>query len=375
MRSGESWESRDEEIIQPAESDSSRSEVDAAAWANYRPDGGESGQIESISERMIGKSPETFPEFDPGLPDDRGSDAQSDTEPKEVWRRGEGDVEGEIDLQAQESESTPGEIDDAAWANAAAALGAEGAVSERDGHDEQEVDDSVEIANEPPLMPEAPPPVDDVRASKDEDQFLADARANVQDVFEQRDKELGKPEIEPADFDFREPALEKFELDPESQAKASELGRQLATDFSLEEWKKSDYVGRLNQVTKASLTASSELGLPHVETNTDPYMGEDLLGTSQGDTITLNDRLLSADDPTPIVETLAHEIRHQWQKAVTEGKQEHPVGDSAFNGLVSADISYRSDAYGKWTYAANYMEVDAESFARAVSKAFDDFGR
>jgi hypothetical protein len=196
---------------------------------------------------------------------------------------------------------------------------------------------------------------------------LAEARSQVDVVFAEEDARLGS-----SSDDFRKKALDKFDLDPESTRRATELGRLLADEMPVASWEVADYASRHQATVDLGLDLSRQLDIPPNIPNVDPDMPIDQLGTSQGDLVRLNGRLLDNPDPTDMIETIAHEYRHQWQDGVINGKIEHPVGDSELYNLVSADISYPSDRLRDAKYASNYCEVDAEAFARAVSKAYND---
>ena len=55
-----------QEVTQRPESDSSRTEIDNAAWSHYTPGEGLAGQGNGDFEGRLNQSPETFPEFRSG---------------------------------------------------------------------------------------------------------------------------------------------------------------------------------------------------------------------------------------------------------------------------------------------------------------------
>ena len=101
-------------------------------------------------------------------------------------------------------------------------------------------------------------------------------------------------------------------------------------------------------------------------------MNPNVYGTSQGDIVRINNHVLAADSPRDMIETMAHEYRHQWQDQVLEGQLEHPLGWGGLTALTYGDISYKSDANWPEKYAANYRELDAEAFARTVYESYAD---
>ena len=103
MSSSERLESREDDAPPPPpESDWVRTENNEAAWSNYA---GETGGEERTGAVLEGSSlvtPETFPEFDPGLRSDQGSDStQTDIEPTQLSSRGEAAAVSEPELRAE----------------------------------------------------------------------------------------------------------------------------------------------------------------------------------------------------------------------------------------------------------------------------------
>lgn len=69
---------------------------------------------------------------------------------------------------------------------------------------------------------------------------------------------------------------------------------------------------------------------------------------------------------------MAHEYRHQWQESVISGEIQHPLGDEGRKVLAAAAESYEDDSYSLDSYARNPQELDAEAFARIVSRAYNE---
>jgi hypothetical protein len=193
------------------------------------------------------------------------------------------------------------------------------------------------------------------------------ARDQVKAVFALEDAELLG-----SSSDFRQEALDRFDLDPNSMRRATELGQALAKDMPLTRWEDENYSEREQTTRNFGLELSQKLDLAPKEPDIDPDMSPRLLGMSDGPLVRVNGGLLENGDPTQTIETVAHEYRHQWQDSVANGRLEHPEGGRDFVKLVSASKFYASDLKRESRYAHNYLEVDAEAFARAVSKAYND---
>jgi hypothetical protein len=147
MSSSEIRKPREDELSPPStESDTAQREIDDAAWSNYRPDGGQQDHARSYLEASDQRRPDGRPEFDPGLsPDQQIIGIAPGSEPTEVWNRQEGEVEGEIGLDARFSHTSRDEIDDAAWANAEGALVSNDTVPEMESREARLADAQREV--------------------------------------------------------------------------------------------------------------------------------------------------------------------------------------------------------------------------------------
>ena len=100
----------------------------------------------------------------------------------------------------------------------------------------------------------------------------------------------------------------------------------------------------------------------------------DVLGSNNGDgTIHLSDTLVSGDTtPFEIMNTITHELRHQYQSECVRGY--HEVSDEVRNEWTVATGIYNYDqpsCYDPWGYTYNPLEIDAryagETVVRNVS--------
>ncbi|MGH7870571.1 MAG: hypothetical protein ACREP9_23715 [Candidatus Dormibacteraceae bacterium] len=94
-------------------------------------------------------------------------------------------------------------------------------------------------------------------------------------------------------------------------------------------------------------------------------------GWSRGNEVHVGAWTLQNDDPTDVIETVAHEYRHQWQNRVIYGSLEHPGGEERRQELIQGDATYAQDIRNG-QYASNGRETDAEAFARVVSAAYNE---
>jgi hypothetical protein len=408
--SSEVRETREEEPPPPPpETEKLRQDSNNAAWSSYQP------ERPDMSERLTETTDSTAP--DPsGAADDESNLEPEASAPAELWKRSDGDTEGTVELRSAERTPSRKETDDAAWGSyrpgeAAGSAGDDVAVVQPAEGDEIPAA-PVEADTKQPVREEAEGPsgteeyetsgaegssegtrpsvgeadrgeriaqarqeVEEANNDRppEQEQMANDARAAIDAAYEARDVELGKPANAEALADFREPALERFQLDDESRVKATELGHQLASELPTERWADAGPETRADATRRFGADLSDRLDIPRTTPIFDDRMAARELGSSQGDQIWLNDRLKYESDPTDMIETLAHESRHQWQDAVLKGTLDHPTGDQGLTKMVEGNIFYQSDYRNSdWTYAANYREVDAEAFARAVSRAYNE---
>jgi hypothetical protein len=87
--------------------------------------------------------------------------------------------------------------------------------------------------------------------------------------------------------------------------------------------------------------------------------------------ISVNARLLKADDPTALLEALAHENRHAVQQERMEGRQPIPyiedTGRGEVDTWITATGNYTQTEYVDYHY--NALEVDAREAATSVIDA------
>ena len=198
------------------------------------------------------------------------------------------------------------------------------------------------------------------------DAGITDARGQVDAAYLAEDAELL-----PAAGDFRQKALDAFGFDPESTQRAKALGEHLASEMPPQQWEVADEQQRDQAARDFGLELAKGLDLAPIAPILDANMPPRQLGLSRGDQVYVNRSLIENPDPSEIIQTLAHEYRHQWQDQVVKGRLEHPGGADDFFKLVSGDITYASDHERDSKYVWNRSEVDAESFAQVASSAYN----
>jgi len=84
--------------------------------------------------------------------------------------------------------------------------------------------------------------------------------------------------------------------------------------------------------------------------------------------VTVNADLLKSDDPTPLLDAVAHENRHAVQQERMEGRQAIPYGDQVGHAEVdawrAAARTYTQSEYVDYHY--NALEVDAREAATSL---------
>lgn len=163
--------------------------------------------------------------------------------------------------------------------------------------------------------------------------------------------------------DFRQEALDSFELDRESEARAAECGRKLAEEGLDQQWREGDFGARLDAKADIAEAARESLDVAPAQVMVED-LPRTLAGYSRGEVIGVGAWTLEEPAPEEIVKTIAHEYRHQWQDAVIRGDVEHPLGEAGQEFLTEGERTYAADLDDtSGRYSRNPRELDAEAFA------------
>ena len=170
--------------------------------------------------------------------------------------------------------------------------------------------------------------------------------------------------------DARARALAGYELDVSSSAQAARCGERAAQIFSPDQWRVADLSSRLSDFRTAEQVITDELSVERAPAVLDPGLTseQDTMGWSDGERVVVAAWTVEADTPTDMLETLAHEYRHQWQQKVIDGDLVHPDGEAARAALADGKATYQT--YDFDAYVDNALELDAEAFALTVSRGY-----
>ena len=182
-----------------------------------------------------------------------------------------------------------------------------------------------------------------------------------------------------ADFftDSKQVTDEEFEKLGEELNEAREFGINECTDAAIriftpeviENWGNMtiDQRRELAEEYAAEVAKAFDLEL-YTGTIFEPLQ-EGLLGYNNGDgSIHLTDQLLAAwNSPLQIIDTITHELRHQYQQECINGY--HDVPDSVREEWAVADTIYNYDqpsCYDPWGYQFNPLELDSRYAGETV---------
>ena len=148
------------------------------------------------------------------------------------------------------------------------------------------------------------------------------------------------------------------------------VGRGLRQRFHPDVWRRAGLAQREDMARAAHAYIRTGYGLDQRPLHLAKDWPAFLLGdfNPRTRTVTVNARLLKADDPTALLGALAHENRHAVQQERMDGRQPVPYGDDVGHTEVDA----WKDATGTYTrdqfvdYHYNALEVDAREAATSL---------
>jgi hypothetical protein len=165
-------------------------------------------------------------------------------------------------------------------------------------------------------------------------------------------------------------ALDAYQLDETSFRKAVECGAFMAHACEAKRWPDIDIPSRLDSLHNYVAVTTDRLESSPCDVYVDPECKPPKSGWTQGKTIAVGEWALKDNDPSHVVEVVAHEGRHRWQNDVIDGKVEHPAGEWARSGLSIARENYDPTGQSIEGYYLNELELDAESFSRVAVTAY-----
>ena len=168
----------------------------------------------------------------------------------------------------------------------------------------------------------------------------------------------------------RDRALAGYALDSVSQKQAVACGESASQYLEPEQWRAADFESRMTALRAAEEVLTTELSLQPAPAMVDLSLNDRTLGWSDGERVGIAISTLEADTPTDMLETLAHEYRHQWQQKVISGELTHPAGEAGRMSLLEGQATYQE--YDFDAYVDNALELDAEAFAREFSGAYHE---
>ncbi len=174
-------------------------------------------------------------------------------------------------------------------------------------------------------------------------------------------------------FDGRDRALDSFSLDPQSSHDAKVVGEAIAQNVPVQEWAGASVADRVRLCDSAYRDISSGMAIEAPPPMLEFALPDETLGFTRGRDVHYNARQLDEPSPQSVIETLAHEYRHVWQQDVLSGDRQHPLGKDGTSWLAEGQQRYDQDSDDFDDYAWNPMELDAEAFARQVSRAYNDY--
>jgi hypothetical protein len=156
-----------------------------------------------------------------------------------------------------------------------------------------------------------------------------------------------------------------------------DAGHRLYDRMSPERWREAEPGERTRFAHEAHAHIREAYGLKPNELSVSSTLGDEVLGEfDPGDgRVSVNESLLSADDPKELIDTIAHENEHALQDEIVEGRKQHPLGDLGKAEVElwrDGDRAYDPiDLVGKG-YGYNPLEVDANNAARHVIDGYNE---
>src|SRR5438309_6458358 len=153
------------------------------------------------------------------------------------------------------------------------------------------------------------------------------------------------------------------------------IGRGLRQRFQPDAWRSASPAQREQMAQTAHAYMRGAFGLRPNPLRLAPDMPDYQLGEfdPHAKVVSVNARLLEADDPTTLLATIAHENRHAVQQERVDGHQAVPYGDRVGEREVNiwkeAGCRYGPQVYVDYLY--NALEVDArEAGSSLVDEGF-----
>jgi hypothetical protein len=165
-------------------------------------------------------------------------------------------------------------------------------------------------------------------------------------------------------------ALDAYRLDETSVRKAVECGALMAHACEAKRWPDAGILRRLDALHSYAAVMTDRLESTPCEVLVDSKCKPRQVGWTRGKKLAVAESVFLDDDPSHMVEVVAHEGRHRWQKDVIKGKLEHPAGEWARQNLALARAVYDSTGRDPDRYILNEIELDARSFARIAVAAY-----
>lgn len=154
-------------------------------------------------------------------------------------------------------------------------------------------------------------------------------------------------------------------FDIDGQEDFEGLGAGIAMMMSPSTWEGASETEREALVKRIGDFARMRFGLDTSEVAIDDLPAGQLGAyDARTDVITVSSELLMSDDPSRVLSTLLHEVRHALQTAVTEGLVPHPLGGNAEAKIAiwrSATEDYDSNDLVAYMYSP--LETDARAAA------------